>query len=203
MESQDGDIATALLTGKSKVAPVTPMSIPCLELSAAVLLSRLIQFVRDSISVRFYSCSCWTDSSVVLAWLRKHLSSWKTFVSNRMADINSRIPEASRRPHVPTSENPADRASRGLLAEELIAHELWWKGPKWLSQSVEHWPSAKQQIVHQSFETNLEMRQVASHVIVAPELWDLASRYSPWNKLLRVTAYILRFIKKLSHKKAF
>lgn len=42
------DIKVTILAGKSKVAPVTPLSIPRLKLSAAVLLARLIQFIRHS-----------------------------------------------------------------------------------------------------------------------------------------------------------
>lgn len=39
--------------------------------------------------------------------------------------------------------------------------------------------------------------RVVARVHRAVELWDLATRYSSWPKLIRVTAYILRFISRL------
>jgi hypothetical protein len=103
--SRSGRVTISLLAGKSKVAPVKPMSIPRLELSAAVSLAKLIEFIRKSINVNATSCYCWTDSTVVLAWLNQHPSKWKTFVANRVTDIQSRLPNISWY-HVPTNENP-------------------------------------------------------------------------------------------------
>lgn len=72
--SISGEITTTLLAGKSKVAPIKPMSIPRLELSAAVLLSRLIKSVQNALQLTELSCHCWTDSTVTLAWLSQHPS---------------------------------------------------------------------------------------------------------------------------------
>ncbi|XP_036146380.1 uncharacterized protein LOC118646806 [Monomorium pharaonis] len=185
-----GDTTLSLLAGKSRVAPIAPLTIPRLELSAAVLLVRLMQFVRKSLADRATPCICWTDSTIVLAWVRAHPSRWKTFVANRVQDIQSRLPDAEWR-YVPTLDNPADCASRGLPGNELRDHSLWWQGPPWLQFNRENWPPEP---VPRSADALTEERITALLISEPADQWDLASRYSSWPKLIHVTAYIFKFI---------
>ncbi|XP_076232911.1 uncharacterized protein LOC143178262 [Calliopsis andreniformis] len=104
------------------------MTILRLELSAALLLSRLLAVIIETLSLASPSCLCWTDSMVTLHWLAKPPVTWKTFVANRVSEIHNRLPRAHWK-HVPSSENPADCASCGLLPSQIIAHKLWWEGP--------------------------------------------------------------------------
>ncbi|XP_032690685.1 uncharacterized protein LOC116853650 [Odontomachus brunneus] len=105
---------------------------------AAVIYLRVI---TNSGTTRITSCFCWTDSSIVLSWLKHHPSQWKTFVANRVAEVQARLSTAEWR-YVPTEDNPADCASRGLIGKELLAHSLWWQGLSWLSRSELHWPKS-------------------------------------------------------------
>ncbi|XP_076660066.1 uncharacterized protein LOC143363353 [Halictus rubicundus] len=188
--SSSGTITVSLLAGKSKVAPLTPVTIPRLELQAAVLLARLMKFVSSALDLRDAPCYCWTDSTVALAWLQSHPSKWKTFVANRVADVQTRLPHAIWR-HVPTADNPADCASRGLLSDELLRYHLWWKGPAWLPYDLSEWPTQPR---HFTLEDSSESKVVHHSVVPAPT-WDLDSRFSSWPKLIRVTAYIQRFVR--------
>ncbi|XP_076660488.1 uncharacterized protein LOC143363841, partial [Halictus rubicundus] len=188
--SSSGTITVSLLAGKSKVAPLTPLTIPRLELQAAVLLARLMNFVSSALDLRDAPCYCWTDSTVALAWLQSHPSKWKTFVANRVADVQTRLPHAIWR-HVPTADNPADCASRGLLSDELLRYHLWWKGPAWLPYDLSEWPTQPR---HFTLEDSSESKVVHHSVVPAPA-WDLDSRFSSWPKLIRVTAYIQRFVR--------
>ncbi|GAB1865862.1 Gag-pol protein [Camponotus japonicus] len=194
LTSLSGQITSMLLIGKAKAAPVKPLTIPRLELSAALLLARLMEFVCTSLNLAKAPCYCWTDSSVVLAWVTQHPSKWKTFVANRVTDIQSRIPFASWK-HVSTGENPADCASRGIHGQQLASHDLWWQGPSWLRLPESEWPSA----TDQSFcETSLEkVTHAHTHHVESVEPWDLATRYSSWPKLLRITAYIIRYTSRI------
>ena len=79
----------------------------------------------------------WTDSQVTVAWLRELPRKWKTFVANRVAKFQE-IPPAEKWKFVPTKDNPAGCASRGIPSSALAYHELWWNGPTWLSQLELH-----------------------------------------------------------------
>nr|XP_012219380.1 PREDICTED: uncharacterized protein LOC105670437 [Linepithema humile] len=195
--SSDGNSTISLIAGKSRVAPLKPLSIPRLELSAAVLLSRLMKFVQESISANTTQCYCWTDSTILLAWIRQHPSRWKTFVANRVTEILANLPHLTWR-HVSTDDNPADCASRGLLAQDLINHHLWWSGPPWLKRSSEFWPIENSTVSH---ETELEVRTTCATVAMNDREWDLAKKYSSWPKLIRVTAYIYKFLNKCKRRK--
>lgn len=189
VKSISGEIMTTLLAGKSKVAPIKPMSIPHLELSAAVSLSRLLDSIRSSLNLSNVPCHCWTDSIVVLAWLGQHPSKWKTFVFHRVESVQSRVPDAEWH-HVPTEDNPADCASRGLVNANLDAHALWWRSPPWLKLEPSEWPAGP---TPSCVETQSEARSVKVNATQASDGWDLASRYSSWLKFIRVTAYVMRF----------
>lgn len=76
------------------------------------------------------------------------------FVANRVAAIKAVAPSIILK-HVPTTDNPADVASRGVFASKLAENDLWWHGPTWLSQTEEFWPSIANV---KNFETDLDLR---------------------------------------------
>ncbi|XP_011870295.1 PREDICTED: uncharacterized protein LOC105563346, partial [Vollenhovia emeryi] len=92
--SRSDRISTHLLTAKSKVAPVRPVSLPRLELAAATLLTNLAHHVREALNLVSAPLVLWSDSTVTLDWIHGHASRWKTFVANRVAHIQERLPEA-------------------------------------------------------------------------------------------------------------
>lgn len=108
-----------LVTAKSKVAPIKRQTIPRLELSAAVLLARLLARVQQILGYQHILAHLWTDSSVTLAWIQGHPSRWKEFVSNRVAIIQDLLPTA-RWHHIAGTNNPADCITRGLSPSQLL-----------------------------------------------------------------------------------
>ncbi|XP_076301661.1 uncharacterized protein LOC143219643 [Lasioglossum baleicum] len=78
----------------------------------------------------------WSDSTIVLSWLQGRPSQWKTFVANRVAEIqNLYSPDVWH--HIRSKDNPADPASRGLSGDALATNSLWWQGPSFLSTSTQ------------------------------------------------------------------
>lgn len=117
------------------------MTLPKLELNVAVLLSKLINSLKDFLAdIPQYESYCFTDSATVLAWLRKPPHLLKTYVSNRVVQILDLIPPSSWR-HVSGNLNSSDLASRGLYPNQLSDNALWWQGPTFLSRPTSEWPN--------------------------------------------------------------
>ncbi|GFT59084.1 uncharacterized protein TNCV_186611 [Trichonephila clavipes] len=78
-----------LITSKSRVAPIKSLTIPRLELCAAVLLAKLVKRVVAALQLENAEIYLWSDSMIVLAWLRKEPMDLKTFVQNRVQDTRT------------------------------------------------------------------------------------------------------------------
>lgn len=122
--SRNKSISTSLLCSKTKVAPLKRMTIPRLELSAAVMLAKLISNVQRILNCQKSACHLWTDSRIVHAWLNSYPSRWKDFVHNRVCLIQETVPHAQWHP-ISGKINPADCATRGLSVSQLEIHQLW------------------------------------------------------------------------------
>ncbi|GFU47211.1 uncharacterized protein TNCV_2938581 [Trichonephila clavipes] len=123
-----------LITSKSRVAPIKKsLTIPRLELFAAVLLAKLVKRVVAALQLETAELYLWSDSMIVLAWLRKEPMDLKTFVQNRVAKIQELYPNQLWR-HVPSDQNPADLVSRGVDPDKLFCNKTYgFNGPPFLS----------------------------------------------------------------------
>ncbi len=130
--SETGQISCSLIIGKARVAPTKLMTIPRLELSAAVTSVRNGDVVKRELEIENLQEYYWTDSRVVLGYVNNDAKRFHTFVANRIQRIkSSTCPEQWR--HVNSENNPADHASRGLSVAQL-KDSNWLKGPDFLWQ---------------------------------------------------------------------
>ncbi|GFY02626.1 integrase catalytic domain-containing protein [Trichonephila clavipes] len=131
-QSPDGATTLKLVTSKSRVAPVKSVTMPRLELCAAVLLAKLMKRVETALQMKTPPVYLWSDSTIVLAWIQKEPNLLKTFVANRVATIQHLI-NAEQWHHVSSKQNPADLISRGLDPSSLLNNSLWWNGRQFLT----------------------------------------------------------------------
>ena len=136
---KQGRTHVSLVMGKSKLAPMKRLSIPRLELEAAVLLSKMMTYVRKIITVESKNCFLYGDSQIVQAWLTKHPQTLKVFCANRIATIQKET-DGNNWLFVKGKENPADLNSRGLYPKDFNHSKLWFKGPDFLPLDFEFHP---------------------------------------------------------------
>ena len=196
---RDGSWQSSFVFSKAKVAPIRPVSLPRLELLAAMLGAKLLVFVRDALKLPSHvSYTCWSDSMVVLAWIKSNPSKWKPFVANRVVKIQD-LTDLSQWKYCPGKENPADLVTRGLSAEELVSSSLWLHGPKFL---VDNHVSCTD-FVEPDCDLYLCEAAASTIMISVDDPHALVcfpfERWSSFTKAMRIFAWIFRFIHNARH----
>ena len=130
---KNGTTYCTLLCSKTRVAPIKQLTIPKLELEAALLLAKLMNRLQTLFKKNFRRVICFSDAQVVLSWLNRPPENWTPFVSNRVRKITDFIP-ACNWFFVGTKENPADLATRGITVESFIGAvgKFWLNGPAFM-----------------------------------------------------------------------
>ena len=128
--------------------------------------------------------------------------------------------------YCPTESNPADICSRGSMTSKLITNQLWWRGPDFLGGEKEQWPSLKMisvkvtsndsdpRIALKKGNCNNSKNQHGNSVLVNIASGEVTSEkrlnldcviplenFISLQRLMRVTAYVLRFVSNLKQSK--
>ena len=119
MVNASGDVHCSLVIAKSRVAPVKHVTVPRLELAAAVLSVRVSAFLERELKYDHTEEYFWTDSTVVLGYINSHAKRFHVFVANRIQQIRDGS-SAEQWCYVASEKNPADHASRGMRAEKFV-----------------------------------------------------------------------------------
>ena len=176
----DGRIHCSFLLGKSRLAPLKSVTIPRLELMAAVLAVKVDGNLRSQLSIQLEPPPFWTDSMIVFHYIKAQSKRFHTFVANRVNAIH-RGSSVDQWRHVPGELNPADEASRGLHADQLVQQATWLNGPDFLSEMESSWPGDPD-IDPDLLSGDAEVKQKAEVLTVQAEetkdsIEDLLKRY--------------------------
>ena len=104
--------------GKSRVTPSKPITVPRLELTAAVTSVKVGTFLKKELEYSDLKQFYYTDSKVVLGYICNESNRFHIFVANCVQKIRDYTSPDDWR-HINTSNNPADLASRGPSAQEV------------------------------------------------------------------------------------
>lgn len=149
---------------------------------------------------------------ITLGLIKRDITKWNTFVANRVAQIQKLTPPDCWK-HVKTDENPADAISRGMEPEGLERSKMWWSGPSWL-QEQQQFTTIEIKLVPEeerkktttdknswnrfsTLTTTVENKRLPEEeekkTPIEENPWN---RFSTLRKLIRVTSFCRRFIKK-------
>ncbi|XP_058128358.1 uncharacterized protein LOC131291530, partial [Anopheles ziemanni] len=196
-EDATGKVQIALISAKSKVAPIKRVSVARLELNACVLASHLHHRVKKAIDIQVDASFFWSDSSICLHWIRATPSAWKTYVANRVSEIQH-FTDGHVWNHIAGVENPADIVSRGLSVKEFLDSRVWREGPAWLSLPRSSWPISKPaEIIENDI---LESNTTVLTILEPGNCNEIFLRWSEYRRLISRVAYCLRFIRKTRNR---
>jgi hypothetical protein len=134
-----GQVIIRLVKASSKLAPKKTLTVPKLELNAALLSSRVAAAIQSCITHPVHQRFFWTDSSTVRNWIRATASFYQIFVSNRIGEIQT-LTETEEWRFVPGRLNPADAATRSAIGREVWP-KIWQDGPEFLLKPEADWPT--------------------------------------------------------------
>ena len=120
----------SFVMGKSRVTPIKQVTIPRLELTAALLSAKISKMLDRELQYPTIKHYVWTDSQIVLGYIKNESRRFHVFVANRVQQIRD-LTDAKEWRHVASTDNPADCGSRGVTTSGFDTC-MWLCGPNFL-----------------------------------------------------------------------
>lgn len=197
-----------LVMAKSKVTPCRrQQSIPRLELCSAVLLCKITHRFLNTISgqLTIKDIYLFSDSNIVLSWIQSpYKNKHDTYITHRLMQIIDAT-KSDYWNYIHTKQNPADLITRGVMPKDLNSCSLWWQGPSWIMNDQHSWPifSTPTPTVEDPTQDQKEKVVAVTTNTLSPNytyFYELFCKQSNFTKLVRITAFMLRFIHNLKNK---
>ncbi|GFT54114.1 integrase catalytic domain-containing protein [Trichonephila clavipes] len=167
-----------------------------LALVAARLSSRVQEIVRKKKECKVFH---WTDSKIVLFWIKGSSKRWKQFVANRVQEI-SELTDPDSWFHCSGQDNPSDFLSRGLSVDTLISNNKWWTGPAFLrTDELPKTVSECPELNEVDYLPELKSKDSKEHTVLTlnfnQTFFDhLLSRSNKFLTIVRVLSFLYRFL---------
>ena len=196
--SENDQIHCSLVMGKARVTPLKPVTIPRLELTAAVVSVKISQWLGEELDYQGVSEYFWTDSQVVLGYISNTTSRFHVFVANRLQQIHDHT-KPQQWQYINSQSNPADAASRGLRAQQLVDDDTrWLRGPDFLWQPFPYQVQieSKPQPLDPGDPEVKKVTSLMTHTSKGyPSHFETSrlDRFSNWFRAKRAIAVCLRF----------
>ena len=198
---KDPNIKPQFLFAKTKVSPVKQnYSIPSLEFIAVILALKCLENILLGYkNILFDYILFAVDSQVVLQWLlKREPKTASKFVKNRISEFISLSEEIQNKFKIPfffkyvkSEFNAADVLTRGVSFNTFENNlKLYLNGPEFLNYNVQSWPTYE--LLSLAPEVRSQITCVNVHVEDNNlEIID-ASKFSSFNKLMKITYYVFK-----------
>lgn len=201
LEDEQGNVHCSFLMGKSRLAPIKPMTIPRMELVAATVAVRVGRILLHELALDPQDIVYHTDSTTVLHYIKSETRRFPIFVANRIQQIHE-FSNPSQWRYVNTSDNPADDASRGLSGDQILTNKRWFDGPEFLHKPSSEWPEQpKLCYENNDSEDSVPAASVSVHATDIDQSADTMERllkhFSEWHDLKRAVVVFHRVQKLL------
>jgi hypothetical protein len=203
-ESEDGTARYCLVTEKTQVAPRVKITIPRMELVAAVNSVRLARKAREALKIPLDGTRYITDSSAVLGMLRTESGKFNEFVGARVSEVkvNSNVEDEWR--WLEGNCNPADLGTRSRATpRDMIYRSEYQVGKPWMIKPESTWSCKKSFSPAPAEEFRKDMREGACCVIKGGEFQEPEFpevKRGGLDRLIRVYGYVMAAVYKWRKK---
>ena len=194
--SRDGKIEVALVMAKSRVSPLKPVTIPRLELTAALLSTKVGTTANRELEFKNLRNTYWTDSMVSLGYILNDTRRFKIYVANRAKKIR----EASKKEqwmYIATKANPVDDTTKRISLDDEEKVNKWFRGPEFLYQPEQLWKNEQVTPINEDdpeLKPTLKANTIRLDSAIPTILDALEERISDWGRWKRVIAMVVKFL---------
>ena len=197
---EDGEASSTLIMSKGRISPIDYVTIPRLELQAAVMAAQVHSMLLKELDIHFARSYLWTDSQIVLAYIKNTDKRLKVYVANRVSTIRNHTDKDQWR-FVPGKENPADHISRGMTPQQLMI-STWKDGPEFLKHDVSEIQDEEFIIAADDQEVKKVVSNLTATVKEEIHPVDKVLQYSSsWYKAKRIICMLMKVKERFKNKK--
>ena len=185
----------SLAMGKARVTPLKPITIPHLQLTAALVSVRISEMLSREVRYEEVEEVFWTDSKVVQAYIYNDARWFHTFVAHRVQQIREQWK------YIDGKNNPADDASRSLSPKDLLQPSRWLRGLSFLWDHHDSWKNLERSVPESLQPDDKEVRKASTFTTCTTNKEQYATLLqrlgylSSWFRAKRAVALCLRYRK--------